>query len=128
MSISSIASRTNLYSNGTHTWFPQLRKALATLATSLASGDLTGAQKAFAALTEDRQNVGQAQKGPQATASSQLSTDLEAIGSALQSGDLTGAQKAFAVLTQNRQRRMEVIGNGNSAHPRSVGTNIDVAT
>ena len=104
MSISGIAASTNGHANGIQVWFPQLRNAITTLTTSLASGDLTGAKKAYAALMQDTQNVGQTQNGPQTAANSQFSTDLAAIGDALQSDDLAGAQKAFATLTQNMQR------------------------
>ncbi len=104
MSIPGIVSSANGPQNGIQVWFPQLRKAIAALTTSLASGDLAGAKKAYAALLQDRQNVGQAQNGPQSTANSQFSTDLDAIGAALQSDDLVRAQNAFAMLTQNMQR------------------------
>src|SRR5512135_265331 len=95
VSISGIASSTSAYPKGAHPWFPQLRKDLAAVEASMASGDLAGAQKAFATLTKHRQNVGQAQNGPQTVASTQLSTDLAAVGDALQSGDLAEARKAL---------------------------------
>jgi hypothetical protein len=96
----------------------------------MASGDLAGAQKAFATLTKHRQNVGQAQNGPQTAASTQLSTDLAALGKALQSDDLAGAQKAFGTLIQNMQKTKQTqgLGKGNSANSQFVGTTIDVAT
>jgi hypothetical protein len=130
VSISGIASSTSVYPKGAHPWFPQLRKDLAALETSMASGDLAAAQKAFATLTKDRQNVGQAKNGPQTAASSQLSTDLAAVGNALQSGKLAEARKAFETLIQDMQKTKQTqgLGKGNSTNSQSVGTNIDVAT
>ena len=130
MSISGIASSTSVYPKGVHPWFPQLRKDLAALETSMTSGDLAEAQKAFATLTKHRQHVGQAQKGPQTVASTQLSTDLGAVGNALHSGDLAEARKAFGTLIQDMQKTKQTqgLGKGNSTNPQFVGANIDVAT
>ena len=110
MSISGIAPSANGHPNGIQVWFPQLRKAIEALTKSLASGDLAGAKKAYAALMQDRQNVAQAQHGPQTAANSQLSADLGAIGDALQLDSLAGAQKAFATLTQNMQKTRQAQG------------------
>jgi hypothetical protein len=130
VSISGIASSPRVYPKGAHPWFPQLRKDLAALETSMASGDLAAAQKAFATLTKDRQKAGQAQNGPQTAASTQLSTDLAAVGNALHSGDLTEAQQAFGTLIQDMQKTKQTqsLGKGNSINPQFVGTTIDVAT
>jgi hypothetical protein len=101
MSISGIAPDPTAYQNYAASPFQQVRKDFASLKTSLTSGDLTGAQKAFTALTQDLQTI---QSGQQAGAGSLLENDLAAIGNALQSNDLAGAQKALATLTQDMQK------------------------
>lgn len=72
---------------------------MAALVSSLRSGDLSGAQQAYAALNQ-LQGGGQPQfanpNGPLAQAMSQ-------VGQALQSGDLTGAQQALASLQRGRR-------------------------
>ena len=75
------------------------QQSMAALVSSLRSGDLSGAQQAYAALNE-LQGGGQPQfanpNGPLAQAMSQ-------VGQALQSGDLTGAQQALASLQRGRR-------------------------
>jgi hypothetical protein len=121
MSISGISSDPTAYQNYASSPFQQVRKDFASLKTSLASGDLTGAQKAFAALTQDLQTI---QSGQQAGASSLLENDLAAIGNALQSNDLAGAQKALATLTQDMQKVRQAQGGrqGLKAHHRHEGS------
>ncbi len=91
------------------------------LGQALQSGDLAGAQQAYATLTQLAQsapwNTSAAASG-NATASTSTSTtaaspfkytqraqDFAAIGQALQSGDLQGAQQAFAKLQQDLRGR-----------------------
>jgi hypothetical protein len=66
------------------------------LASSINSGDLAGAQQAYAALSQD-QSSGQ---GPFANPNSPASQALNQIGTALQNGDLSGAQQALSSLQQ----------------------------
>ena len=99
MSISGISSSTSVYQNQ----FQQMKKDFSTLKTDSSSGDLTAAQQAYTALTQDVQNANQSQSGQQVSGSNQISTDLAAVGSALQSGDITSAQSAFSTLTQDLQ-------------------------
>jgi hypothetical protein len=90
-------------SQGPAAAFKQRRADLNALKTALQSGDLTGAQKAFAALQQDLQST-QGAAGKRGDASGQSSTlakDLDALKTALQSGDLTGAQRAFASVQQD---------------------------
>ena len=70
---------------------------LADLGKALQSGDLTGAQSAFDALTA----LGQAgpNKNGQTFSRTDREQDFQALGKALQSGDLAGAQSAFANLS-----------------------------
>ena len=70
---------------------------LAALGKALQSGDLSGAQSAFDALTA----LGQTgpNKNGQTFSRADREQDFQAIGQALQSGDLAGAQSAFANLS-----------------------------
>jgi hypothetical protein len=108
MSISGISSDPTVYQNYASSPFQQVRKDFAALKTSLASGDLAGAQKAFAALTKGLQTI---QRGQQTGAGSLLESDITAIGNALQSNDLAGAQKALATLTQDMQKIRQAQGD-----------------
>jgi hypothetical protein len=80
---------------------------LKALSSSLSSGDLAGAQKAFAALTANAPKNAAAQNSP-------LGQDVSALRQALQSGDVAGSQKAFATLQQDMQAR----GGEHSAPPK----------
>ncbi len=77
-------------------YFHTRQSDLQELGTALGTGDLSGAQSAFQAIT----NLGQS--GPFAGgnpfAITQREQDFTAIGTALQSGDLSGAQQAFSAL------------------------------
>jgi hypothetical protein len=77
----------------------QFQQQLTQLVKSLQSGDLSGAQQAYAALTQLQSNgsAPSSQNDP-------LSQALNKIGQALQSGDLTGAQQALAALQQQAQQ------------------------
>jgi hypothetical protein len=81
---------------------------------ALTSGDLAGAQSAFAQLKSDIQAVEQTAAGqPQSPglAGKQVRQDYTQLASALASGDLTGAQSAFADLQQALQAQT---GSNNS--------------
>jgi hypothetical protein len=117
MSIPGISSSTNPYQDPASR-IQSVRQDFSGLTTSLASGDLTAAQNAFATLMQDlkagglhhhhhHRHTGSAQ-------STNLSTDLTAIGNALQSNDLAGAQKAFATLMQD-------IGNNGTQSTTAAG-------
>jgi ribosomal protein S20 len=101
MSVSGISSGNNLYPAALQSVNSQRRTDFQALGSALQSGDLTGAQAAFAALQRDLQGAGQtqAQSGVQSAAQS----DYQNLASALQSGDLSSAQKAFAALQQDLQ-------------------------
>ena len=104
------------------------------LQSALKSGDLSGAQTAFAALQKDLQpssQTGQASSAAgQGTQMSQGGKDLEALANALSSGDLSGAQQAFASLQQDMQATGQVrrhhhhhhAGSGNSSTQASQGS------
>jgi hypothetical protein len=89
---------------------------LAAIGNALQSGDLTGAQNAFATLMQDMGN-----SSGQSTASTP-GTDLTALSSALQSGDLTGAQNAFATLMQDLQNSIGTLDNSTG---QAIGTTVN---
>ncbi len=98
-SISGISSSTNSYQSQ----LQQIMKDFTTLKTDLSSGNLTTAQQAYTTLTQDLQNVQQADGIQQTGGTSQIGTDLAAVGTALTSGNIKDAQNAFATLTQDLQ-------------------------
>lgn len=102
MSVSSI-SASNAYAALTPTADASTRpSSFKNLAKSLESGDLAGAQTAFAALQQNAPpaaadvSSGSGQANP-------FADDISAIGKALSAGDLTGAQTAFAKLRDDGQ-------------------------
>lgn len=110
MSISGIASDPTVNQNYASSPFQQVRKDFAALKSSLNSGDLSGAQNAFATLTQDLQSVTQAQTGQQTGTNSTIDNDLSVIGAALQKGDITGAQNAFQTLQKDMQQMRQAQG------------------
>jgi hypothetical protein len=86
------------------TYFDQLQQ-------SLSSGNLSGAQQAFASLQQNLPTPASGQNGNQTgsqtgnpnSPSSQIQQDFAAVGQALQSGDLSGAQQAFQKFQQDVQ-------------------------
>ena len=90
--------------SGTH----QRAQDFQSLRSALKSGDLTGAQQAFANMQKDLQASSQTASTTtsptsQTLPSSKVSMDFQALQSVLQSGDLSGAQAAFAKLQQDLQ-------------------------
>jgi len=75
----------------------QQQQILQTLQNSLSSGDVNGAQAAFAKLQKLSQSLATA-SGSSLSSNSPLAIDLTALGSALSSGDLPTAQSAFATV------------------------------
>jgi hypothetical protein len=84
------------------------QQSLDALASSLNSGDLSGAQQAYATLSQlqggGRERAGRegAGRGPFADQNARLADAMSRIGQALQSGDLTAAQQALASLQRGR--------------------------
>jgi hypothetical protein len=70
------------------------RQTYVQLVKAIRSGDLSGAQQAYAALTQ-LQASGQ---GPAADPNSPFAQALSKIGPSLQNGDIAGAQRALAAL------------------------------
>jgi hypothetical protein len=101
MSTSSVSLLSASTQSQTLTLAQQIQQDFKQLAGSLKSGDLAGAQKAYAAL--QKLLPSQSQNSTSSTQSSSSSTnpivnDFNALGKALQSGDLTAAQSAFSTL------------------------------
>ncbi|MDE3015636.1 MAG: hypothetical protein KGI29_01760 [Pseudomonadota bacterium] len=77
-----------------------IRSDFKQLAQSLQSGDLTGAQAAYASIVQIQ---GTQSGGSRNTSSSPFAQMLSQVGSALQSGNLSGAQSALASWQQLAQ-------------------------
>ena len=100
---------------------------LSAIGSALQSNDLTGAQKAFAALQQDLGNADSQNTTMTSSATSATAgTGLTSLGNALQSNDLSGAQNAFATLMQDLQNSLTTLSNGDAG--KAVGTNVDVST
>jgi len=112
MSISGISASTDPYqtyqANGQNN-LKQFRQDFQDLASALQSGDLSGAQKAFAALQPLLPNPSagsQTSTGQQGKGQNPFAADFSALGQALQSAssdNLKDAQAAFAKLQQDMQ-------------------------
>ena len=102
MTVSGVSSTNNVDQNDYQNAFSQRKQYVNDLSQSLKSGDLAGAQKAFASLQQITPNSSQnSTANTGATGSSSIGSDFSALGKALQSGDLTGAQKAFGQVQQD---------------------------
>ena len=127
MSISSISSNSDNYqsylANGSNSLRQQSQQDFNSLAAALQSGDLSGAQNAFASLMQLIPNLssstnGQTQSAATSSTSnssngtSTVKSDFSVLGQALQSGDLTSAQNDFSKLMQDVQS----IGRGHHHH------------
>jgi|ERR1700722_11875412 hypothetical protein len=84
----------------------QLQQAVLNLQSNLSSGNLSGAQSAFATLQSVSQSLATA-SGNSTYGNSQYSADLNTLASALSAGDLTAASSAFATVQSD-------LKNGNS--------------
>ena len=95
MSLSAVSSSCS-QSTGYQSGLPQRRSEVQQLSQALQSGDLSGAQKAYNALTQNSSS-----QSAQSNQNSPLAQDFTALGKALQSGDLSSAQQAFAKLRKD---------------------------
>ena len=121
VSISGASAGAVYQPNAAQTHFSQARQDFKDLASALQSGDLSGAQTAFAAWQQVMQG---GQAGTQQNASqnggkqNQFAQDMAAVGKALQAGDLAGAKQAFAQLQQD----MQAAGRGHHRHHAAPAT------
>jgi len=112
MSISAVSGLT--YS--AQPWSGQANfQAFSQLANALNSGDLSGAQQAYAALSQQQGSS----QGASANANTPFATALNQIGQALQNGDLAGAQQALASLQQAQG------GHHHGRHAHASGASTD---
>lgn len=93
------------------------RQDMAALEKALKSGDLAGAQQAFAQFKQDFHGAHHGQALWQTAVPDTLKQDLRGLQSALQSGDLSSAQQAFAQFKSDFQsmqaaRREPPVGGG----------------
>jgi hypothetical protein len=101
--------------------YQQRKQDLVQLANALKSGDLNGAEKAYAAIVQLGKTYGHGQAFKMAN----REQDFEAVGKALQAGDLAGAKKSLEALRQTFQRPQPspvMAGSGSSAGPAAVVT------
>ena len=121
VSISGVSAGAAYQANAAQTHFGQARQDFKDLASALQSGDLSGAQTAFAAWQQVMQS---GQAGTQQNASQNggkqnpFAQDMAAVGKALQSGDVAGAKQAFAQLQQD----MQAVGRGHHRHHHAPAT------
>jgi len=112
MSVSSISSSTGINRADWRSTVKQGKQDFSQLLGSLQSGDVNGAQQAYAAMQQllpGFQSSAQADAASGSSASSgnaaanTIGTDFSALGTALNSGSLAGAQDAVAKLQQDAQ-------------------------
>ncbi len=94
------------------------RQQFIQLAKAINSGDLTGAQQAYAVLS---QTLGSNADNPSASSNDPVSQALAAIGQALQSGDIGAAQQALSSLQQAQGARGHHHHHGHRADAGSAG-------
>ena len=123
MSISSESATSGLSQTDSQSSINQLRQSFRQLASSLQSGDLAGAQKAFSTietLLQSNQSSSQSSAVQSASATNTpVQNDLAALGQALNSGDLTTAQSDFSKLKSDLQPAGQSVASGSS---QSVGS------
>jgi len=111
MTVNSISSTPNAYQPDVQSAWKQRTQDFKALQTALQSGDLAGAQQAFAALQKDKTGAAQSSTGASpSTDNSQGSKDFQALQTALSSGNLAAAQQAFTAL------KKDVQGAGKAGH------------
>lgn len=105
MSTSSISLLSASTQSQALTLAQQIQQDFKQLAGSLQSGDIAGAQKAYAALqkllpsqSQNGTSSAQSSSQPSSSSTNPIVNDFNALGKALQSGDLTAAQSAFSTL------------------------------
>ena len=112
-----------MYVDFRHFRVKQFRQDFQDLASALQSNDLTGAQKAFAALQQLMTNSSagnQTSTDQQGSGQNPFAADFSALGQALQSknpNSLKDAQAAFAKLQQDMQ---SVKGHHHHHHPKAT--------
>jgi outer membrane protein assembly factor BamD (BamD/ComL family) len=120
-SISSVSSATNPYQTDTQNPWQQRAQDFKSLQSALQSGDLSGAQQAFASLQQNQPTSSQTASTTTASnRNSQASNAFQALQSALGTGNLEAAQQAFSSLKQSMQSG-RVAGTGGHHHHHHGG-------
>jgi outer membrane protein assembly factor BamD (BamD/ComL family) len=126
MSISALSS--NLISDlAPQQWqnpFEAIKQDFQQLASALQSGNLSGAQSAYAniqQLLQGSQGSSASNTSSTSTGSNTLQNDFLALGQALQSGDLSTAQNAFAQLQSDFQASRQSGGAGAAPGTQAQG-------
>jgi hypothetical protein len=108
------------------------QQALQALGQSLAAGNLSAAQSAFASyqgLNQSLANASGTGSGTAAGSASQLTTDLNTLGTALSGGDLTTARQAFATVQSDlKSAPSPAVTNAENAVAQTVGWVDDLLT
>ncbi len=117
MSGLSISSLNNYYSSVYAQNSPSAAQTdFQNLSQALQSGNLAGAQSAFAALQQSYQSQNptssSASSSSSTSSSNPISTDLTSLGNALNSGNLSAAQTSFSQL----EKDMQAQGGGHHHH------------
>jgi hypothetical protein len=115
MTVLGITSATSPYQTGNTSPAAQALQDFQALGNALKSGDLSGAQQAFATLQQNLPSAGQAQTSHNPDSARQ---GIQNLGNALQSGNISDAQQVYAKLQQNMG---EIKGRGHHAHHNHKG-------
>jgi hypothetical protein len=102
--------------------FQKIQQDFKQLASDLQSGDLSGAQSAYASI-EQLLPANQSSSGSAtgSNGSSAIQSDIASLGQALQSGDLSGAQSAFSQLQSDLQTAAQSAQTPPQAEDQYVG-------
>jgi DNA-binding FadR family transcriptional regulator len=113
LSVNSVNSYSQTYQNKVQ----QQQQDFQALGSALQSGNLSGAQTAFAALQQQLQSQSaqttQQPSSSNSSSSNPVSSDFQTLSNALQSGNLSDAQNAFAQLQSDLQTQR---GHGHHHH------------
>ena len=120
--VSSSTSASAAYQAGSPINFQQIKSDFQALSTALQSGDLSGAQQAYASLQKYAPGLFQPASSQTAASTNPLEAALSSIGTALQSGDITAAQQAFSSLQGTQQHRHGHHGHGEDLADASVSS------
>ena len=126
-SINGVSSAGSNYQTNAQSPWQQRANDFKALQSALQSGDLSGAQQAFANLQQDGQGFSPASAKTSTAAASAVSSQgavaIQALQSALSSGNLSAAQQSFATLKQDMQN-----AGRTSHHHRHIGGWVNGAT
>ncbi len=123
MTVSGVSTTDSVYSSDMQNAFKQRMNDFKQLGSSLQSGDLAGAQKAFSALQQDVQASGQ-----QSGTNTQTDAAMQKLQDSLKSGDLAGAQQAFAALKQGHGHHRHRTSDSTQSSPTTTASTGNTST